>query len=468
MSPMDRRDFVRTGAAAALGASLARGPGAARAAPDGSVARPGTAAAAGPRSFTSPFPGRLRLGFIGVGGRGSWLLGLALARDDTPVTAVCDIVPEAAARAVRAVTDAGGAAPASFTAGDEDWRNLLERDDVDAVIVATPWQWHAPMAVAAMEKGKAVGLEVPAALTVEECWDLVRTHERTGTPLMMLENVCWRRDVLAVLGMVREGLFGDLVHCQGGYQHDLRAIKFQPGAEFGPGATGEAVWRTRHSIERNGDLYPTHGIGPVANWLGIQRGNRFLRLSSAATKSHGLHEYVVAAGGPEHPNADIGFRLGDVVTTLITTANDETILLSHDTNLPRPYSLNFRVQGTRGLWMDDFDALYIEGASPEPHRWEPAAPWLERHDHGLWRRYAADAEGAGHGGMDFFVLHAFVEAVKRGDPTPLDVYDAAAWSVISPLSELSIARGGDAVAFPDFTAGRWRTRAAVFGLGDEF
>ncbi|MFO7588708.1 MAG: Gfo/Idh/MocA family oxidoreductase [Gemmatimonadota bacterium] len=456
MSPLDRRDFVRTGAAAALGASLVPPPAL------GARAAPG----AGP--FRSASPERLRLGFIGVGGRGSWLLGLALGRDDCDVTAVCDVVPEAAGRASRSVLEARGREPAVHAAGEEDWRNLLDRRDVDAVIVATPWRWHAPMAVEAMEKGKAVGLEVPAALTVEECWDLVRAHERTGVPCMMLENVCYRRDVMAVLRMVREGMFGEPVHCHCGYQHDLREVKFSPGAEFGPGALGEAVWRTRHSVERNGDLYPTHGVGPVANWLGINRGNRFVRLASAATKSRGLHEYVVAKGGPDHPNAKVRFRLGDVVTTLIATQNGETVVVSHDTNLPRPYSLNFRVQGTRGLWMDDFDSLYIEGVSPEPHRWEPAAPWLERYDHPLWARFAGDAEGAGHGGMDFFVVHAFVEAVKRGEPTPLDVYDAAAWSVISPLSEQSIARGGDAVELPDFTDGRWRERGPIFALGDEY
>lgn len=453
MSPFDRRDFVKTGAAAAVGASLA--------------ARPALGALPA-RRFRSASSERLRLGFIGVGGRGSGLLGLALERDDCDVTAVCDVVPEAAARASDAVVAAGGKKPALYTKGEEDWRNLLDRTDVDAVIVATPWRWHAPMAVEAMEKGKAVGVEVPAALTVDECWDLVHAHERTGVPCMMLENVCYRRDVMAMLRMVREGLFGELVHCHCGYQHDLREVKFHPGAEFGPGAVGEAVWRTQHSVDRNGDLYPTHGIGPVANWLGIHRGNRFVRLSSVATKSRGLHEYVVAKGGPEHPNARIGFRLGDIVTTLITTANGETVVVSHDTNLPRPYSLNFRVQGTRGLWMDDFDSLYIENVSPEPHRWEPAAPWLERYDHPLWARYIEDAAGAGHGGMDFFVVHAFVESVKRGEPTPLDVYDAAAWSVISPLSERSIELGGDAVEFPDFTFGRWRDRQVAFALGEDY
>jgi predicted dehydrogenase len=413
-------------------------------------------------------PDKLRLGFIGMGGRGSWLLGLALRRDDTEIKALCDIVPEKAQRAAEAVNAAGHKEPRQFTAGDEDFVNLLDRDDIDAVIIATPWLWHTPMAIAAMERGKAVGVEVPAATTVQECWDLVEAQERTGMPFMMLENVCYRRDVMAVLQIVREGLLGEMMHLHCGYQHDLRAVKFNPGAEFGPGSNGEAVWRTYHSINRNGELYPTHGIGPVANWLDINRGNLFVSLTSHATKTRGLHEYIVAQGGEDHPNADVRFKLGDIVTTMIHTRNGETVMVSHDTNLPRPYSLAFRVQGTRGLWMNDNGSIYIEGVSPEARRWEPFGPYQDEYDHPLWKRFADDARGAGHGGMDFFVMNAFVEAVKRNEPTPLDVYDAAAWSVIGPLSEQSIAMGSHPVTFPDFTRGLWAKRRPVFALGDAY
>ncbi len=448
MTPLDRRDFVKAGAGTALGVSLAPG-----------------ALLGSDRNAASD---RLRLGFIGMGGRGTWLLGLALQRDDTEVKAVCDIVPEKAQHAADLVTEAGGKEPRKFTAGEEDYVNLLERDDIDAVIIATPWLWHTTMSIAAMERGKAVGVEVPAATTVQECWDLVETHERTGMPCMMMENVCYRRDVMAVLQIVREGLLGEMMHLHCGYQHDLRAVKFNPGAEFGPSANGEAVWRTYHSINRNGELYPTHGIGPVANWLDINRGNLFVSLTSHATKTRGLHEYIVAQGGEDHPNADVRFKLGDIVTTMIHTRNGETVMVSHDTNLPRPYSLAFRVQGTRGLWMNDNRSIYIEGVSPEAHQWEPFDGYQEKYDHPLWKRYAEDAEGGGHGGMDFFVMNAFVEAVKRGEPTPLDVYDAAAWSVIGPLSERSIAMGSHPVAFPDFTRGQWAKRKPMFALGDEY
>ena len=411
---------------------------------------------------------KVRLGFVGVGLRGSWLLGLALRRDDTEVKAVCDIVPEKVERAKQAVKDAHGNRPKGFSDGEEDFLNLVDRGDVDAVIIATPWLWHAPMAVAAMKAGKAVASEVPAAVTVEECWDLVNTAEATGMPYMMLENVCYRRDVMAVLNIVRQGLLGELVHCQCGYQHDLRAIKFQPGAEYGPKGQDEAVWRAEHSIHRNGDIYPTHGVGPIAKMLDINYGNRFMTLTSTATKSRGLHDYIVEVGGANHPNAKINFALGDIVTTVIKTANDETVLVSYDTNLPRPYSLNFRVQGTRGLWMHDNRSIYIEGVSSEPHRWEPFDKYQQEYDHPLWKRYEAESEGAGHGGMDFFVVHAFIESVKRGVRPPVDVYDAASWSVISPLSEQSIATGSEPVRFPDFTRGKWVTRRSSFARSDEF
>jgi predicted dehydrogenase len=331
------------------------------------------------------------------------------------------------------------------------------------------------MAVDTMKAGKYAGVEVSAANTLEECWDLVNTYEETGMPCMILENVCYRRDVMAVLQMVREGMFGELIHLQCGYQHDLREVKFndgkQPyggGVEFGEKGFSEAKWRTWHSVHRNGDLYPTHGVGPTANYVNINRGNRFVSLTSTATKARGLHKYIVDNGGEDHPNADVEFKLGDVITTVITTANGESILVQHDTNLPRPYSLGFRVQGTEGIWMDLNDSIYLEGVSSDAHRWEDAQPYLHKYDHPLWKKYEHKAVGAGHGGMDFFVIHAFIESIKRGVDTPLDAYDAAAWSAVTPLSEQSIAMGNAPMEFPDFTRGRWMNRRPVFALDDSY
>jgi predicted dehydrogenase len=291
---------------------------------------------------------------------------------------------------------------------------------------------------------------------------------------MIMENVCYRRDVLAILNMVRQGLFGELLHCQGGYQHDLRHVKFndgvQPyggGVEFGKKGYSEAEWRTQHAVERNGDLYPTHGLGPVSAMLDINRGNRMVHLTSTATQSRGLHNYIEKLGGKNHPNAKVEFKLGDIVTTVIKCANGQTIMLSHDTNSPRPYSLNFRVQGTKGIWMRDNDSIYIEGRSPEEHIWESEDKYMQEFDHPLWKRFEDQASGSGHGGMDFFILRAFVESIKLDVPPPIDVYDAVSMSVICPLSEQSIANNSDSVEIPDFTRGKWKSNQPIFGLTDE-
>ncbi|HWW11896.1 MAG TPA: gfo/Idh/MocA family oxidoreductase, partial [Brevundimonas sp.] len=335
---------------------------------------------------------------------------------------------------------------------------------------------HAPMAIGAMRARVPVACEVVAGVTLDDHWQVLRTQLETGTPYMLLENVCYRRDVMAALNMVRQGVFGEMIHLEGGYQHDLRDVKFNAGVpgqaygggvEFGDRGWSEARWRTGHSVRRNGDLYPSHGIGPCAMWAGVNRGNRFTRLTSYASKARGLHNHIVAKGGPDHPNAGVTFRLGDVVQTMIGCENGETIMLSHDTSLPRPYSLGFRVQGEKGLWMDVNKSVHIEGQS-QPHRWDEAQAWFDRYDHPLWKAHAAQAEGAGHGGMDFFVIHAFVEALKAQAPMPIDIYDAVTWSAVTPLSEASIAEGNRTVDFPDFTDGAWRDRAPIFALDDRY
>lgn len=420
---------------------------------------------------------KIRLGFIGVGLRGQSHLEECLKRKDVEVIALCD--PDTASaipRSRKIIHDAGVKKKvAEYTKGDYDYLNLLKRDDIDAVIVSTPWEWHAPQGIAAMKAGKAVGMEVCGATDIQECWDFVNTYEETGVPVFMLENVCYRRDVMAALNMVRQGLFGELLHLHGGYQHDLREVKFNDGkqfygggVEFGEKGISEARWRTLHSVHRNGDLYPTHGLGPICMMVNINRGNRLVSLSSVATKARGLHKYVVDKGGENHPNAKVEFKLGDIVTTSITTANGETIILSHDTSSPRPYSLNFRVQGTKGLWMDDFNSIYVEGVSPQSHRWESDTPYMEKYDHPLWKKYADAAKEAGHGGMDYFVLNSFIECLKRDVEFPLDVYDLATWYAVTPLSEMSIAQGGEVQAFPDFTKGKWMKRKPIFALDDQF
>lgn len=417
---------------------------------------------------------KIHLGFIGVGLRGQDHIDLALRREDVEIVAICDIQQVMIDATLQLFKAANKTLPQVILGDNYAYQKLLDDKNIDAVIIATPWEWHFQMAIDAMKAGKHVGCEVIAGATIEEMWELVNTSEQTGMNYMIMENVCYRRDVMAIMNMVRQDMFGEMVHLQGGYQHDLREVKFndgkQPyggGVEFGEKGFSEAKWRTQHSVNRNGDLYPTHGIGPIAMMTNINRGNHFTSLVSYSTKTRGLHEHIINKGGENHANAKVRFQLGDIVTTMIKTANEETILLQHDTSLPRPYSLGFRVQGTKGLWMDVNKSLYIEGVSKEAHRWEDAKPYLEKYDHPLWKRFENDTKGAGHGGMDFFVLHQFVEAIKQGKRTPIDVYDAAAWCSITPLSEQSIELGGESVAFPDFTKGQWMYRKNDFALGSE-
>ncbi len=445
---MKRRDFIRSSAVA------------------------GVALSATPSFVYGSMAGKkVKMGFIGVGGRGRNHLNNVLMRDDVEIPAICDIDPEAITKAQELIKKHGYPKPEVYSENEYSWQKMLERDDLEGVIIATPWMWHTPMAVGAMKAGKYAGVEVSAANTLEECWDLVNTHEETKVPVMILENVCYRRDVMAVLQMVRDNLFGELIHFRCGYQHDLRGVKFSPGVTFGEGAEGEARWRTLHSLEQNGDMYPTHGLGPIATYCNINRGNRLLSLTSTATKARGLHDYILKnkAGGEDHPNAKLIWKQGDVITTTVTTAKGESIIITHDCNLPRPYSLGFRVQGTNGLTEFDYDRrrVYVEGQSPQ-HTWEDFEKYADKYDHPLWRKYGDYAEGSGHGGMDYFVDHAFVEITKRKLEAPLDAYDAAAWSSITPLSERSIAEGGEPQAIPDFTRGRWIKRQPIFALNNDY
>lgn len=464
---LDRRAFLQNTAlaTAALAAPAAL-----------AAAEPDATAATAPAVLAAPPKSKINIGFIGVGLRGQSHVELALLRDDCDITAIADPDPRMVEMCLKMFDEKGRKRPKVYGNGDFDYLNLIADKNVDAVLVASPWEWHTQQCVAAMKAGKYTATEVCGGFSLDECWQLVNTHEATGTHLMFLENVCYRRDVMAVLQMVREGLFGELVHCEGGYEHNLQGVKFndgqtpyESGVEFGEKGFSEARWRTKHSVHRNGELYPTHGIGPVAMYLDINRGNRFTHLISMASKARGLHDYIVnhPKGGPNHPNARIEFKLGDVVTTQIRCSNGETVLLTHDTNLPRPYSLGFRVQGTRGIWMDVNRSLMIQGKTKD-HAWEEAKSWLEKYDHPLWRKFGEDAKTAGHGGMDFFVFHHFVECAKRNIAPQMDVYDAATWLAITPLSEASIATGSTPQPFPDFTRGRWTERKPNFAFGDEF
>ena len=424
-------------------------------------------------------PAIVRVGFIGIGGRGSGHVHDSITVGGVEVVSICDISQAAIDRVQKMVEKNGMKAPKAYTGSDHAFEEMLKNEVLDAVIIATPWEWHVPMAIASMKAGVPyTGVEVSAANTIEECWDLVNVHEQTGNQVMILENVCYRRDVMAILNMVRTNLFGELIHCRCGYEHDLRGVKFDVNTndlKIGKEAHSEAQWRGLHAVRRNGDLYPTHGLGPIGVYLDINRGNRFLTLSAMATKSRGLSKFIDDHVSKDHPYHNINFNLGDIVTSMIKCANGETIIVTHDTNLPRPYSLGFRVQGTNGLWKgegggewsDAGEQIYVEGKS-KPHVWDKAEEWLTKYDHQYWREKGEKATGSGHGGMDFIMLNDFFDAVRNKKPVPLDAYDAAAWSAVSALSEMSVARGGALVDFPDFTRGQWIKREPGFAHDTQF
>jgi predicted dehydrogenase len=392
---------------------------------------------------------QVRVGAIGLGGRGYGQLGELLRVPGVTVPAVCDKYEDRAEAAALLVEKKSGIRPAVFL----DHRRLLERQDVEAVLCCSTWITHGRIAVDAMRAGKDVALEVGGAASLEECWRMVRASEDTGKFCMLLENCCYDRNEMALFRMVQEGLFGELVHLEGGYRHDLRD-EIAYGREIRHG-------RLANFIGRNGDLYPTHQLGPIAKLLGINRGNRFVTVSSQASKARGLHAFLEREQPPGYYLANKAFNQGDVVDTTITCANGETIHLVHDCTLPRPYSRAYAVQGTKGIFQEAplGNAIYLEGLSPRQHEWEPFAPYLARYEHPLWKAYGeAGIHANGHGGMDYLVLSAFVESLKTRQAPPIDVYDAAAWMSVTALSEASIALGGAPVPVPDFTDGLWIER----------
>ncbi len=393
----------------------------------------------------------VRLGIVGLGGRGRGQMRTLLEMPDVRVAAVADSHADRVEQARDLAAGKQGFAPD----GTLDYRELNARDDIEAVVVMTSWTTHARIAAAAMEAGKNVAMEVGGAASLDECRRLVRVSEATGRSCMMLENCCYGREEMALLNMVRRGLFGELVHCAGGYLHDLRA-------EIGNGDINRH-YRQQNFLCRNGDLYPTHELGPIAKYLNLNRGNRMLSLVSMASKAAGMNAWF-KEHRPQHPLAGARFNQGDIVNTIIKCANGETILLTHDCTLPRPYSRGGRIQGTRGIWQEDGRVIYIEGLSPPAppeawtHVWESDRRYMEQYKHPLWQAYEDFGLRGGHGGMDYLVLRAFVESVQEGRPPPIDVYDTASWMAITCLSEQSVAMGGLPVPVPDFTDGAWISR----------
>jgi len=395
----------------------------------------------------------VRIGIIGTGNRGHSLLRGLIRIGGVEIRALCD---RNSAALDRAATTAAGHKPELFGGSDDAYKGLIARGDIDAVVIAAPWAWHATMSMEAMKVGKAVACEVPIAQTVEECWQLVDTHLATRVPCMMLENWSFRRDNLAVLNMIRAGLLGDMVHCHCAHSHDCIDHWFFD-------EQGNDRWPARYLAERDCDQYPTHSLGPILSWLDINCGDSFATIASTSTSQRGINAYFARQFSPDHPNAKRRFAQGDIVTSVIMTQRGRTVVVNYDMQLPRPYDNRWMAQGTLGLYDEDKQSVYLTGRSPKYHEWEPFAPYQSQYDHKWWTEMPADGN-AGHGGTDGLELSKFVEAVRTKSPLPIDIYDSVVMSAVIGLSASSIKEGGAPVEFPDFTRGAWSRRKPYFAL----
>jgi predicted dehydrogenase len=436
MADINRREFLKLNAAAPLGLALS--------AANNSLAEP----QANVKS--------VRVGVVGTGRRGRSLLGTMLKIDGVKIPALCDINLENLTAARNIVVEAGQTKPEGYSKDEYAFQQLMDRDDLDAVIIATPWNWHTPMAVYAMLARKYVGVEVPAAFTLDECWDLVKTNQQTRVPCMMLENWSFRRDNLAVLNMIRKGLFGEIVHCHCAHSHDCIDHWFFDSE------TGKDLWPAEYLLKHNRDLYPTHQLGPVISWMNIGCGDYFDYITSTATDCLGINDYFIRKFGPDHPNAKRKYTQGDIVTTVVRTKKGKSIVINYDMQLPRPYDNRWMIQGTRGIYNEQRNSIYITGKGSEYHKWQPFAPYQQKYEHTWWK--AIKDETGGHGGTDYLELYLFLNAVRNQTPTPLDIYDSVIMCVTGPLSEQSIAAGSTPVPVPDFTGGKWKTNKPTFAL----
>jgi hypothetical protein len=476
-SHLSRRDFLKNSAIAGAAASLAGVSGAHAAnansgEPDavtlssGVVLKPGLGVTRGRPDGQQPVHDlttnpleRVRVGFIGCGGRGTSLMHDVLGVEFVDIVAVCDLRPERAKSAADSIEKARGKPPAVFGGTEHIWEKLAAMDGIDVIYAATPWDWHVPMALGAMEHGKHAFVEVSAAVTVDDCWRLVDTSERTRRHCLILENCCYGENELFVLNMAREGVFGELNHGECAYLHDLRALLFD--------LNGEGGWRRAYHIAYNANLYPTHGLGPVAQYMGIGRGDQFKFLVSMSSPEKGLSKWRDDRNPNNGRQAGEKYLCGDMNTSLIKTELGRTIMLQHDVCSPRPYSRINALCGSGAIFHDYPARLSIN----EPQQYGLAAgnseEWLsdadmqkmrDRFTHPLWRKLSERAKNSGHGGMDFVENWRHLDCIRQGITPDILVYDAAAWSCMIEISSRSVATGSMPVHIPDFTRGLWKSR----------
>ena len=401
----------------------------------------------------------IKIGYVGLGRRGMRMLDICFSEmRDVEVSILCDVDGEKLREGSALLAKKGKPAPRLT----EDYHEMLNDASIDAVVIMTGWSTHVQCAIDSLKAGKYTAIEVGCAYDISECYALLAAYQTTHAPLMMLENCCYGRREMMALRMAREGLFGEIVHCEGGYHHYLNDVELFKKASDGK-TVDTSHYRLAEYLRRNAEQYPTHELGPIAKLLGINRGNRILTVASFSSKARGISTYMKQNGLADHPLYNQTFKQGDIVTTVLTCAGGETVTLTLDTTLPRyGYSRHFTVRGTEGMCEESAKQVctyHINGITEEPV-FNNEKELFERFDHPLHREYVQLGEREGHGGMDWLVCRAFVESVKNGIETPIDVYDTLTWLAIAPLSEQSIALGGMPVAMPDFTCGRWVNREA--------
>ncbi|HLR00796.1 MAG TPA: Gfo/Idh/MocA family oxidoreductase [Sphingobacterium sp.] len=401
--------------------------------------------------YGAPKMEEVRIGFVGVGNRGSAAVERMSRIEGVAIQGICDVRPEIAEKAKKRITSEGHEAKL-YSDGEEAWKNLCDREDVDLIYIATHWAKHAEMAVYAMEHGKHVAVEVPAATTVEDCWRLVTTSEETKKHCVILENCCYDFFELLTLNLARQGFFGDIVHCGGAYLHPIMDSFFEEDKRYD-------FWRLKENALHNGNLYPTHGLGPVAQILKINRGNRMEYLSSMSSKDFSLKpkaEEVAKEDARFKKYLGQSFR-GNINVTNIMLENGSTVMLQHDVSSPRPYSRLHIVSGTKA-YAQKYPLPAKIAIGEEDFLKEEAMKQLEEENTPAIIKKIGELarQVGGHGGMDFMMDWRLIDCLRNGLPVDMDVYDAAAWSVITPLSEWSVANKAQPIEVPDFTMGRWK------------
>jgi len=396
---------------------------------------------------------KVKIGYIGLGRRGTYVLKKNFScMEDVEVTAICDQSVARMEEARKFVIENNHHDPIMTT----NYKDIINNPEIDAVIIMIGWSGRPAMAVEAMNAGKYTAIEVGCSDTLQECYDIVEAYERTGSPIMMLENCCYGRREMMVLNMVKQGLFGDIIHCTGGYHHYLNEVELFKDIDK------EEIphYRLAKYRDMNRENYPTHELGPIAKVLSINRGNRFVSLTSFGSKSLGIKTYARDHIGADSVYATTDYKQSDIVNTFLTCANGETVMITLDTTLPRAYySRNFSVRGTTGISSEERRVVYLD--SMEERIEDNEEEMFAKYDHPLHAEYVVKGVKEGHGGMDWLVCRAFIEAVKNGTNTPIDAYDTATWLAVGALSEQSIANGSTPVEFPDFTGGKWQNREPV-------